>query len=116
MAFKKHNVNFELDDLILYTPNIDALPTNRPHDHGIVVGLDGDYIIMQFTNGYKSKILTKAISFLPCTQKFYKNIFINEVLYQMMKMIETQTARLIFEMKTNMTSELGPFSLIVEFL
>ncbi len=109
-------MRFELDDLILYTPSINPLPADRPHDHGIVIGIDGDYVIMQFVNGYKSKICSRAISFLPHTQKYFKKIFKNKVLYEMMKIIEMKTIRPVFEKLTNMTSEFGPFSLIVAFL
>ena len=109
-------MKFELDDLIIYTPKIDPLPTTRQYDHGIVIGVDGDYIIMQFTNGYKAKICSYAISFLPHTQKYFKNIFKNEVLHEMMKIIEMKTIRPIFEKLTNTTSAFGPFSLIIAFL
>ena len=111
-------MQFAIDDLVVYNPNIDPLPLpdDRPHDHGIVLGISNNYIMMQFTNSYKTKILKKSISFLPRTQKFYKNILISQVLCQMMKYIKIKTMRPIFEEKTNTTSFLGPFSLIEAYL
>lgn len=109
-------MQFAIDDLVVYNPNIDPLPDDRPHDHGIVLAIDGKYIIMQFTNSYKSKILKDSISYLPRTSKFYKNIFISRVLSQLMKYIKIKTMRPIFEEKTNTTSILGPFLLIEGFL
>ena len=109
-------MQFAIDDLIVYNPNIDPLPDDRPHDHGIVLGISNNYIMMQFTNSYKSKILKDSISYLPRTSKFYKNIFISRVLSQLMKYIKIKTMRPIFEEKTNTTSILGPFLLIEGFL
>ena len=111
-------MQFAIDDLVVYNPNIDhlPLPDDRPHDHGTVLGLDGKYIMMLFTNSYKTKILKESISYLPRTPKFYKNIFISRVLSQMMKYIKIKTMRPIFEQKTNTTSLLGPFCLIEAYL
>ena len=109
-------MQFAIDDLVVYNPNIDPLPDDRPHDHGIVLGISNNYIMMQFTNSYKTKILKKSISFLPRTPKFYKNIFISRVLSQMMKYIKIKTMHPIFEQKTNTTSLLGPFCLIESYL
>ena len=111
-------MQFAIDDLVVYNPNIDPLPLldDRPHDHGTVIGIYNKYIMILFTNSYKTKILKEYISFLPRTPKFYKNIFISRVLTQMMKYIKIKTMRPIFEEKTNTTSLLGPFCLIESYL
>ena len=111
-------MQFAIDDLVLYTPNMkDPLFYNqRPNDHGIVIGLDGNYVIIQFTNSYKTKIISDSISFLPCTLKYFQNIFKTRILPQMMKYIKIKIMRPIFEEKTNTNSILGPFLLIKAFL
>ena len=112
-------MDFEIGDLVIYSPNIQGLESykRRKRDYGIVCGLKNDYIIFQFTNSNsKYDILKAAISHAPYSPKAIKAAF-GPCLQGIKELVSAREARRVMLERTPFSVRLpGPAHLVQEFL
>ncbi len=103
---------------MLYTPNVEHPAAYRPLDVGIVVGLEGDYVIISFehAHGHISKILSSAISFIPGSYEERREMVRARVLPEVKQHSEKRASRQVWGQKTNVAFEHSPLDLINSFL
>ena len=112
-------MHFETGDLVYYTPTMEniAPPLQRPWDIGVVLRIEGQYLVIQFLNNYISKILPMSINHHPHTLKGSIQRF-RAVLPDISAVVQARVAALIFGHKTGHTAVrgLGPADILRSFL
>jgi hypothetical protein len=112
-------MNFESGDIVYYTPTMENLapPLQRPWDMGIVLRIEGQYLVIEFLNNYISKILPTSINHHPHTLKAAIQRF-REVLPDISAAVQARVAALVFSEKTGHTAVrgLGPADILRSFL
>jgi hypothetical protein len=112
-------MNFEIGDLIVYTPNIDKLapPLTRSPDWGIVIGLIPDYIRMKFSDSEAIyHVLPSAITHHPYSLKYIKQLF-KPCFSEFKEALESREARQVMLQKTPLSVRLpGPAHIVQAFI
>lgn len=112
-------MDFELGDLIVYTPNMANLPppSRRSSDWGHVVGWILDYIIIKFIQSQAvHRILRSSITHHPNSQKYIKALF-TPCLSAIQAAVEAREARQLILQKTNISVRIpGPAHIIQAFI
>ena len=112
-------MNFEIGDVIVYTPNLDNLshPLRRPSDWGIVIGLIPDYIRMKFSDSEAIyHVLPSAITHHPYSPKYIKQLF-KPCFSEFKEALESREARQVMLQKTPLSVRLpGPAHMVQAFI
>jgi hypothetical protein len=112
-------MNFEIGDLIVYTPNIDKLapPLTRSPDWGIVIKLKPDYIVMKFNDSDAIyHILPQAITHHPHSPKYIKQQ-LRQCFPEFKEALECREARQVMLQKIPLSVRLpGPAHIVQAFI
>ena len=113
------NMEFEIGDEVIYTPNCDNLLAARLriYDMGIVVGMDESYILIRFTlHDVIHKILRDAISHAPYSKK-HLIMCLAKCLPKIKEAVRARELRRIILLKTPFSvKQAGPAHLLRDFL
>lgn len=91
-------MDFTIGDKVVYNCALvtESSALSRERDHGKVIGLSGEYVIMKFTNdgfGSVHRILKPSISHHPKTQK-YSKVVLNKVLRDLPSAVTNRKKRI----------------------
>lgn len=111
-------MDFELLDEIVYTPNLNNLPPlQRNSDWGYVHAIQGPYVVMRFYNSRTTHcILPDALSHHPHSPKYVKQLF-RACLPTIKAAVEAREGRQVMLQKTPISVRIpGPAHIVQDYI